>query len=86
MLRSIAYNYPEFQSLPRGIKKMLVVTESFFFGEENRCRAAHVHSPMVTVRDSRAAPRRNVTGSAVFGIVPGRLPTPAVASISRASL
>jgi hypothetical protein len=34
MLRSIAYNYPGFQSLPRGIRKMLIVTESFFFFEE----------------------------------------------------
>ena len=40
MLRSIAYNFPGFQDLPRGIKKMLVVTESHFFGEENaRARA-----------------------------------------------
>ncbi len=33
--RSIAFNYPGFQSLPRGIKKMLVFTETFFFGAEN---------------------------------------------------
>jgi hypothetical protein len=35
MMRSIAYNYAGFQELPKGIKKMLVVTESHFFGEQN---------------------------------------------------
>ena len=38
MLRSIAYNYPGFQLLPRGIKKMLLFSESFFFNGEN-CRS-----------------------------------------------
>ncbi len=47
MLRSIAYNYPEFQSLPRGIKKMLVVTESFFFGEETRRSSAALRPTLV---------------------------------------
>jgi len=42
VLRSIAFNYPGFQSLPRGIKKMLVVTESFFFSEENGRNRADV--------------------------------------------
>jgi hypothetical protein len=39
-LRSIAFSYPGFQSLPRGIKQMLVVTETFLFGEDNDHSAA----------------------------------------------
>ena len=38
VLRSIAYHYPGFQSLPRGIKKMLLFSESFFFSNE-KCRS-----------------------------------------------
>jgi hypothetical protein len=68
MLRSIAYNYPGFQSLPKGIKKMLVVTESFFFGDENRRSDADVRSllaqplsvsPLVRARVSVPAGWRN---------------------------
>jgi hypothetical protein len=32
-MRTIILTYPEFQSLPRGIKQMLLATESFYFGE-----------------------------------------------------
>ncbi len=38
MLKSVAYSYPGFQSLPRGIKKMLLFSESFFFSDE-KCRS-----------------------------------------------
>jgi hypothetical protein len=33
MLNSITATYPGFQSLPKGIKKMLLVSESVFFEE-----------------------------------------------------
>jgi hypothetical protein len=32
-MRTIMMTYPGFQTLPRGIKRMLVASESFFFGE-----------------------------------------------------
>jgi hypothetical protein len=32
-MKSIITTYPDFQSLPRGIKKMLLASEDFFFGE-----------------------------------------------------
>jgi hypothetical protein len=31
--RSIAYNHPGFQSLPSGIKSLLLVSETYFFNE-----------------------------------------------------
>jgi hypothetical protein len=32
-MKSIITTYPDFQALPRGIKKMLLASEDFFFGE-----------------------------------------------------
>jgi len=32
-MKSIMFTYPGFQSLPRGIKQMLVTSETHFFGE-----------------------------------------------------
>jgi len=32
-IKSIMVTYPDFQSLPKGIKKMLVTSESVFFGD-----------------------------------------------------
>jgi len=32
-LKSIITTYPDFRSLPKEIKKLLVASESFFFGE-----------------------------------------------------
>ena len=46
MLRSIAYNYPGFQLLPRGIKKMLLFSESFFFSNENSRSCANLLRPL----------------------------------------
>jgi hypothetical protein len=43
--RSIAFAYPGFQALPRGIKKMLVLTETFFFGEEKERSVADLRLP-----------------------------------------
>ena len=33
-MKSIMITYPDFQSLPRGIKIMLLTSEDFFFGED----------------------------------------------------
>ena len=30
-MKSIVVTYPDYQSLPKGIKRMLVISESFFF-------------------------------------------------------
>jgi hypothetical protein len=32
-VKTIILTYPGFQSLPKGLKQMLVASESFFFGE-----------------------------------------------------
>jgi hypothetical protein len=32
-VKSIVVTYPDFQTLPKGVKKMLVASEEFFFGE-----------------------------------------------------
>ncbi len=34
-MKSILVTYPNFQSLAKGIKRMLVTSESFFFGDAN---------------------------------------------------
>jgi hypothetical protein len=44
-MRTIILTYPDFQSLPRGIKQMLLATESFYFGE-TEVHAAKPHHPM----------------------------------------
>lgn len=33
IMKSIITTYPDFQSLPQGVKKMLLASENFFFGE-----------------------------------------------------
>ncbi len=40
-MQSIMTTYPDFQSLPREVKKLLLVSENYFFQEDN----AHHGSP-----------------------------------------
>ena len=49
-MRTITLAYPGFQALPRGVKKMLVVSESFFFGENDRTKTAHPQPVQVLVQ------------------------------------
>ena len=42
-MRTIILTYPGYQSLPRGIKQMLVASENFYF-DEIGATAAHVNS------------------------------------------
>ena len=35
-MKTIISTYPGFQSLPKGVKQMLVATESFYYTETNR--------------------------------------------------
>jgi len=57
MIKSITVTYPDFQSLPKGIKKLLVASESFFF-REARSRLAQSRAAAVkataSVRTTRA--------------------------------
>ncbi len=55
-LRSIAFNYPGFQALPRGIKKMLVVSESFFFAEENNPHDVNLDHGFIGVEGTPVSP------------------------------
>ena len=38
-LRSIAVTYPDFQSLPMGVKSLLVTSESLYFGDAKNAPA-----------------------------------------------
>jgi hypothetical protein len=40
-LKSISTTYPGFQALPKGIKQLLVVTESFYFDEARPQQPEH---------------------------------------------
>ena len=41
-MKSIMTTYPDFQALPRGIKRMLLASETFFFGEpQAKLKQAH---------------------------------------------
>ncbi len=42
--------YPEFQSLPRGIKKMLIASETFFFAEA-QMRSRAFRDGLVTAKE-----------------------------------
>jgi hypothetical protein len=44
-MKSVMMTYPAFQDLPKGVKRMLLASESFFFGEAR----------MPTVRPARRA-------------------------------
>jgi hypothetical protein len=48
-MRTITLAYPGFQTLPRGVKKMLVVSESFFFGENDRSKTPHPQAVQIPV-------------------------------------
>jgi len=49
MMRTIITTYPGFQNLPTGIKRMLVVSEDFFF--------RHIQSPAARAMTARSAQR-----------------------------
>lgn len=51
-MKSIVLTYPEFQSLPRGIKKMLVASETIFFKQAKGSVASALTSngPGIIVR------------------------------------
>jgi hypothetical protein len=44
-------NYPGFQTLPRGVRQMLLVSEAFFFNEPAPCHRDHRVAAMQAGRD-----------------------------------
>ncbi|MFO1477818.1 MAG: hypothetical protein U1F98_14375 [Verrucomicrobiota bacterium] len=57
-MKSIMMTYPGFQRLPREIKKLLLVSESYFFGEITR--------PKPTSRGSLPSSQANTGVSALY--------------------
>ena len=57
-MRTIILTYPGYQSLPRGIKQMLVASENFYFDEFGAI-VAHVNSNLP--EDAKMAPFAGVT-------------------------
>ena len=52
-IKTIVVTYPDFQSLPKGIKRMLVTSESVFFGDartalNGRQELLHGRAPFAT--------------------------------------
>jgi hypothetical protein len=54
-MKSIVVTYPDYQSLAKGIKKMLVVSESLFFGEAKAAPLIHrdAKPALIAVRTGR---------------------------------
>jgi len=51
-MKTIILTYPGFQSLPKGLKQMLVASEAFFFGE---VRSAAANANAVKPKDAKIA-------------------------------
>jgi hypothetical protein len=58
-MRTIILTYPGYQSLPRGIKQMLVASENFYF-DEFGTTVTHVNSDQPE-EDAKMAPFAGVT-------------------------
>lgn len=52
-MRSIILTYPEFQSLPRGVKQLLLASENFYFGEPE---PADVNAQLIKPKDMHPLP------------------------------
>jgi hypothetical protein len=59
-MRTIILTYPGFQSLPRGIKQMLVASETFFF-DDAEAAGAKIAQPNLFMR-----PLADVRGRAFY--------------------
>jgi hypothetical protein len=55
-MKTIMMTYPGFQALPKGIKMMLVASESFFFGEA-RSQQQTLAAPLHLLHALTFAPR-----------------------------
>ena len=63
-MRTITLAYPGFQTLPRGVKYMLVVSESFFFGESDTSKTPHAQAVQILVKNVQ---RQDAGAKVVFG-------------------
>lgn len=59
-MKSIVVTYPYFQSLPKGVKMMLIASESFFFAgdkpEHNRLTVSLTQIPQAVFRPTAPIP------------------------------
>jgi hypothetical protein len=61
-MKSIITTYPDFQSLPQGIKRMLLASESHFFGEIQAPAEASKHTLAAhTTLDGIPPPAQNAS-------------------------
>jgi hypothetical protein len=54
-MKSIITTYPDFQSLPKGVRRMLVASESFFFHEAN----SRMQKPRISEATTGSTPGPN---------------------------
>jgi hypothetical protein len=47
MLKSIVCTYPDFRTLPKGVKQMLVISENLFFEEMHTIPAEAINVPAI---------------------------------------
>jgi hypothetical protein len=47
MLKSIVCTYPDFRTLPKGVKQMLVISENIFFEEMHTTPVEAAHEPAI---------------------------------------
>jgi hypothetical protein len=59
-MRTIILTYPGYQSLPRGLKQMLVASENFYFDEFG---AVAANASRDQPKDAKTAPFAGVTNS-----------------------
>lgn len=60
-MRSIMTTYPDFMALPRGIKKLLLASENYFFDEAKAPSRASASLEFSTGRDRLRNQTRNQT-------------------------
>lgn len=82
-LRSIAFTYPGFQSLPRGIKRMLLVTESFLFDEESTHSGAEGSRGSVRLGPPMEIDPALLSFQSSQGVPPSVSPLPFVPRVNR---
>lgn len=59
IMKMIMTSYPGFQDLPKGVKKMLLVSESFFFDEMQRTGTVATDAPIIPPAPPLPAPWHN---------------------------
>ena len=68
-MKSIITTYPDFHALPKGIKRMLLASESFFFVEaySNVNEVQPRPGSRVQLQSNREVSRRGATPWSIFG-------------------